>query len=158
MKTIIKMQKAKTSDIPAIVKIHKFCVVEINSKFYPSVVIAEWLKDISQENVLSQFKKSSWIVAKTREGQTIGFGQCSLGTAEIFQINVLPLYQKQGIGTALYQRMLDDFKRKKVREIILNSTLNAIGFYQKLGFMPLGEIQYRVGSHAMEMMKMKAVL
>src|SRR3990167_4362865 len=108
MKTIFRMQKAKTSDIPSIVKIHRYCVSEVNSRFYSPAIITEWLKDISKEDVLSQFRKSSWIIAKTKKGQTIGFGQYSLKTGEIFQINVLPLYQKQGFGKALYQRMLDD--------------------------------------------------
>lgn len=156
--SVSKIEDAKVLDILAIVKIHKTCVSKVNSKFYSPAVIAEWLKDISQENVFNQFKKSSWVVTKTKEGQVVGFGQYSLKTAEIFQVNVLPLYQGQGFGTALYQRMLDDFKRKGVEEISLNSTLNAVGFYQKLGFASLGKTEYRLGLQKMEMVKMKAAI
>lgn len=146
---------ALLSDAPSIVDLHKDCVIKINSKFYPNKVIKEWLDQVSIENVQKQFKNSSWITAKLK-GALVGFAQYSLDCAEIYQINVSPKLQQRGIGRVLYNYMLGEFLKKKIRKVSLNSTLNAAGFYKRLGFRSLGRIRFKLNREFVEMVRMEA--
>ncbi len=111
---------------------------EVNSEFYSPEAVSEWLRDILEENVKYQFQNSDWIVAEEK-GKLVGFGQYSVADGEIYQINVDPDFLKQGIGRRLYDVMEDKFKNAGKEKISLNATLNAVGFYQRLGFVRKGK-------------------
>ena len=149
----IAIRKAKIDDVGVIVELHRKAVEEINSDFYSPKAIKEWLKDISEENVKHQFQNSSWIVAKTNN-KLVGFGQYSVDGGEIYQINIDPKYVKQGVGRKLYEHMENTFENRGIEKISLNSTLNAIEFYKKLGFKVVGKTF--IGS--VEMIKMEKSL
>ncbi|MFH1900609.1 MAG: hypothetical protein ABIJ83_05065, partial [Patescibacteria group bacterium] len=59
---LILIKKASGNDIKEIVNIHKKCVLKNNAKVYPSKTIKEWLKQISEENILKQFKNTLWFI------------------------------------------------------------------------------------------------
>lgn len=63
--------------------------------------------------------------------RTVGDGQTIVYIQDIL---VLPEHQRQGIGTALVQAVLDRFR--EVRQIILttDNTPKTIAFYESLGF------------------------
>lgn len=128
----IKIRKAALGDAKTIAELHKKIVSKINARYYSAEAIKEWLKDISEENVRYQLQNSDWIVAEAGD-KLVGFGQYSL-SGEIYQINVDPDCLKQNIGKELYEYMENDFRSKRTDKISLNSTLNAVEFYQKLGF------------------------
>lgn len=135
----IIIRKAKTDDAKVITELHKKVVREVNSEFYSPEAIKEWLDAISEENTRKQLQNSDWIVAEI-DGKIIGFGQYSVDDEEIYQINVNLNFLKQKIGKSLYDYMEDKFRTAGKKKISLNSTLNAVGFYQRLGFVEKGEI------------------
>ena len=149
----IMIRKAKLEDVKSIAELHKKVVNEVNSKFYSAETIKEWIRDILKENVVNQLQNSNWIVAEI-DGKIVGFGQYSVTDGEIYQINVSPDYLKQNIGKGLYDYMEKDFRDNGAEKICLNSTLNAVEFYQKLGFKMLEET--RIGS--IKMVKMEKFL
>ena len=149
----ITIRKMRSEDAKVIAELHKKVVREINSEFYSQGAIKEWTKDISEENVKHQFQNSDWIAAESNN-KLVGFGQYSVVDGEIYQINVSPDFLNQNIGRKLYDYMENDFMSRRVEKISLNSTLNAIGFYQKLGFKIVREIY--IGS--IKMMKMEKFL
>ena len=129
----ITIKKAGLDDAKAIAELHKKVVSEVNSKYYPVEAIEEWIKDISEKNVRYQLQNSDWIVADAND-KLVGFGQYSVADGEIYQINVSPDFLNQNIGKELYNYMENDFMSRGIKRISLNSTLNAVGFYQKLKF------------------------
>lgn len=131
---MITIRKAETDDAKNIAELHKKVVKKINSEFYSPEAISEWLRDISEENVKYQFQNSDWIVAE-ENNKLVGFGQYSIADAEIHQINVDPDFLKRKIGRGLYDYMEDKLKSAGKEKISLNATLNAVGFYQRLGFI-----------------------
>lgn len=149
----ITIRKAKLSDAKLVAELHKKVVIEVNSKFYSLETIEEWTKDISEGNVKYQFQNSDWIVAEG-DGKLVGFGQYSISDGQVFQINVDPNYINQNIGKRLYDYMENDFRNNGKEKISLNSTLNAVRFYQKLGFKMIGETY--IGS--IKMIKMEKFL
>ncbi|MDO8668814.1 MAG: GNAT family N-acetyltransferase [Candidatus Buchananbacteria bacterium] len=137
--TEIIIRKAEMDDAKAIAELHKKVVTEINSESYSPEAIEEWAKDISEENVLYQLQNSDWIIAEA-DDKLVGFGQYSVADGEIYQINVDPNFLKKKIGKKLYDYMESKFRGAVREKISLNATLNAVGFYQKLGFVEIQEI------------------
>jgi len=148
------IRKAFRADIPKIVFIHKDCVFKINSKFYSLKVIKEWVSTINQQNVLRQFKSTEWVVCEANSA-VIGFAQYSVKDKIIFQIQVEPEFQNKGVGATLYKFIENEFVGFKVDKLVLNSTLNAVSFYQKLGFREVKNIQFRLGKHSVKMVRME---
>lgn len=69
--------------------------------------------------------------------RTVGDGQTIVYIQDIL---VLPAYQRQHIGTALMQAVLEHFK--SVRQVILttDNTPKTIAFYESLGFVQMTQI------------------
>jgi len=155
--TTATVRKATEDDVPAIVAVHRDTVVEVNSKTYPPATIEEWLAEITEDNVRGQFDNSIWIVAEDK-GKVVGFGQYSLDAGEIYQINVPPDLAGKGYGRAIYDHIENDFIAHKAHKISLNSTLNAVDFYKKMGFKPTGKIDFKLDSETVEMVKMEKLI
>jgi len=151
-RTFIK--KAVLEDIPEIMLIHKKCVLQINAQVYPNNIIQEWVAGINIKNIREQFKNSQWFVIKVKE-EMIGFFQFSFKEKTLYQINILPGYQKKNYGRLVYNFIEKKFLDNNIKEIYLNSTLNALDFYKKLGFKELERINFKLRKTSVEMVKMK---
>ena len=149
----ITIRKAKSEDAGAISELHKRVVGEVNARHYPAEVIREWIQDISEESVRYQFQNSDWIVVEDN-GKLVGFWKYSVDDCEIYQINVGQNHTKQGIGRKLYEYMENEFESGGAEKISLNSTLNAMEFYQRLGFKTIE----RTFIGSVEMIKMEKSL
>lgn len=153
----IQIIKASKQDIPAINKIHKSCILEINAKDYPSKVIVDWANSVSEKNIQDQLDNSDWIVARIRE-KTIGFAQYSIEDGELYQINVSPDFIHQGIGKKLLAYIENEFKEKNILKIELNSTITALDFYKKYGFEVIENINFPLKDNSLEMYRMQKQL
>ena len=93
------------------------------------------------EDVLRQ----AWVMALVREecGEITGFvaGRRVMDEAEILNIAVGKKWRRRGDGNALMGEMLKEFRRLEVRRVFLEvreSNLEAIKFYEGLGFVQVG--------------------
>jgi predicted GNAT family N-acyltransferase len=59
------------------------------------------------------------------------------GKAKLERFAVLPAYRNQGIGRALAEAILRQVPAH--RPVYLEALVNVAGFYEKLGFVPVGE-------------------
>ncbi|MEG4585753.1 GNAT family N-acetyltransferase [Microcoleus sp. MOSTC5] len=60
--------------------------------------------------------------------------QLSLELGSISYVAVLPEFQNRGIGTKLIENLIAKAQEKNLKTVRLLSRINAIKFYQKLGF------------------------
>lgn len=149
------INRATIADVPEIVALHRRCVLEENSKIYSKEAIAEWVSDVNEENTREQMVSgtSVWITARLGK-DLVGFAQYTFESNEIYQMNVKPELQGRRVGTALYKYIEQDFVQNGVKQISLRATLNAVGFYEKLGFINLGIIKVRLKNETNDMIKM----
>ena len=82
-------------------------------------------------------------------------------TGRIFSLAVHPLYQNRGIGSALFQEIIDVFRKSGVSEIVLEvrtGNLKARRFYEKHGLVQtdIAEKYYNDGENAC-LMKFKII-
>lgn len=153
MDQIIDIIPAEEKDIPTVAKIHRNCILKVNSKDYGQDLIDVWTKEISEDNIKQQLNNSKWIVAKINN-EISGFAQYSLNNGYIYQINVSPKFIRQGIGKKLFQYIEKEFQQSHIPEIKLNSTITALEFYRSLGFETTEKIDFPIGNHSLEMYRM----
>lgn len=55
---------------------------------------------------------------------------------------VLPIYQRQGIGSALMKQALEDFKEVYQVQLATEQTEKNVGFYRSMGFETLSTYNY----------------
>lgn len=132
---------ATKQDISKIVEIHKKCISETNAKVYDENIINNWLNLINEDNVLSQFENTTWLVIK-EDNIIVGFAQYDLEDMDLYQIQIDPNYQGKGYGKELYNYIEEDFRKNNKSKILLNATLNAVPFYKNLGFKEIENISY----------------
>ncbi|HRR94802.1 MAG TPA: GNAT family N-acetyltransferase [Candidatus Paceibacterota bacterium] len=140
-----------------LIEIHKKCISKTNSQFYEQEQINEWLSTIKLENIQDQLNNTTWIVIKNNN-EILGFAQYSLEDKELYQIQINPDEQGKGYGRELYNYIENDFRINKIKQISLFATLNAVKFYEKLGFRVMKEIKFKLLKTKIKMIKMSKEL
>jgi len=99
--------------------------------------LTTWVRDFPEDehslNVLA------WI-----DGQAVGTGRVSLwgDEAQIAWVAVRKPYRGQGVGRAVMHSLIRWAREHGARIVTLNAQTHALGFYQKLGFRPIGRPFY----------------
>jgi len=63
-----------------------------------------------------------------------------LPDGHIGRVAVLPRWRTHGVGTAMMEQLLEEAKRLGHREVFLDAQLDALGFYERLGFTAEGPV------------------
>ena len=132
MQQTVGIRQATTADTERIHEIHTQSVKTLCKGHYSSEQIAGWLKNRSPQGYLPGIGRGEVFVA-TDGLSILGFGQAIPG--EIHAIYVAPAYAKQGVGILLLAQALTAARAGSQRDVYLESTLNAQGFYKRAGFV-----------------------
>lgn len=100
-----------------------------------------WTNYTNQPQMLEQSLAHSLATYLARDGEEI-VGVVRLvgdGFSSVFvqDLIVLPSYQRQGIGSALTEKALGDFKDAYQVQLATDQTEKTLGFYRSLGFETL---------------------
>jgi predicted GNAT family N-acyltransferase len=80
-----------------------------------------------------------------------------IGTARLLpdgtigRMAVLKEWRRQGVGSALMERLLGEARDRQIREVTLNAQVYVTGFYRKFGFQAMGEEFMEAGIRHMRM-------
>lgn len=104
-----------------------------------------WTNYTNQPQMLEQSLAHSLATYLARDGEEI-VGVVRLvgdGFSSVFvqDLIVLPSYQRQGIGSALMEKALGDFKDAYQVQLATEETEKTLGFYRSLGFETLSSFQ-----------------
>lgn len=87
---------------------------------------------------LHQALQVSWYAISVYDaGQLVAFGRIvsdGILHAMIYEMIILPAYQGRGIGKQVMERLLEQCKQAKIRDIQLFCARGKRGFYEKFGF------------------------
>ena len=81
---------------------------------------------------------SHHVVARDAAGAAIGTGRLTPARS-IGRMAVLPAWRRHGVGAALLAALLEQARALGWTEISLHAQADAIGFYARAGFLPVGE-------------------
>ena len=138
----ITVQQATRDDAPAIHELHTKSVRQLCRDHYSNKQINGWLNHRTPEGYFPAIDQERLFVAMDGS-EIIGFGEAVPG--EILAIYILPERAKKGIGTTLLNRAME-IAKCGTQKIVLESTLNAIDFYRKEGFVQVHKRLVRRGN------------
>ncbi len=100
-----------------------------------------WTNYTNQPQMLEQALSHSLAIYLALDGDAV-VGLIRLvgdGFSSVFvqDLIVLPIYQRQGIGSALMKEALEDYKDAYQVQLVTDQTERTLGFYRSMGFETL---------------------
>lgn len=126
---MIEIREFKDQDALEASDLIRKTLSEENSKFYPVSVIKFMVNEFTPRFLVELSKEREFFVAieKSKILGTITLIKDYIGT-----VFVNPDYHGKGIGTKLMEAIENLAKERKIEELRLNSSINAVDFYEKL--------------------------
>ncbi|NQV19443.1 MAG: GNAT family N-acetyltransferase [Armatimonadetes bacterium] len=98
-----------------------------------------WNEDYKMNaDELVQTLRNSWFIyCAYFKNKLVGFGRIlsdGFLHAVLFDVIVLPEFQREGIGKEIMKKLIDECKKNNIRDIQLFSARGKQEFYEKLGF------------------------
>jgi putative acetyltransferase len=137
------IRKALKSDSQAIWKVHLDAIKNVCSSHYTPKQVNVWAGKIKPSSYLDSIESKEMFVAEL-DSKIVGFGQLNPGNGEIEAVYVSSTHLKMGVGQHLYQTLELIAKEKGIQRLSLISSLNAIEFYRRLGFIPKEETVHKI--------------
>ena len=98
-----------------------------------------WNKDykLTSEELHLSIQNSSYCISAYNNEKLVGFGRMlsdGIVHAVIFDVIILPEFQRKGIGNKIMEKLLEECKKNKIRDIQLFCADGKIEFYKNFGF------------------------
>lgn len=143
----MNIRTAIDADTPAILALRGASIrglVAASGQYTPAEVDA-WASNDDPARVRQYIATGLCRVATDDLGQVMGVGRLVLhgpGRAEVKGVFVAPASAGLGVGRAILGALLDLAQSHDVQTLDLVATLNAQGFYEKLGFAPHERVRH----------------
>lgn len=92
------------------------------------------------------------VLAWNTSGEPIGTARMQR-TGVIGRMAVVKRWRRQGIGQAILQKLLNLAAKQGLLRVTLSAQTHAVGFYERAGFQPLGELFTDAGISHQRMVK-----
>ena len=131
----VSIRAAAVADAPAIHALHTRAVRTLCAAAYAPPVIDGWLEGRQAERYVPAIEAGRMFIAE-HTGAVAGF--CEVTPGEVIALFVDPSHAGSGVGRALLEHALT-IAAAGGRAVRLESTLNAVGFYERAGFVRGGD-------------------
>ena len=142
----IEFEKAKLSDYEEIHTVMQISAREISRKAYHKELVDTFDKFYIDKTIdyikqTLENPDNHTIVAKDNN-RIIGFIQLKANkqNGTISHLYILPGYEGNSIGTQLFNLVKEQAVQLNITKLMIESTLNALAYYEKLGFVNNGLI------------------
>ncbi|MGB5622909.1 MAG: GNAT family N-acetyltransferase [Gammaproteobacteria bacterium] len=106
--------------------------------FYPPEVIQHWAGQPSAERIGRGQARGDEHFVLMRRGRLVAFGALNLERELLEALFVAPSFAGQGVGRELLDFLVDLARSAGLTRLKVNSSLNAVAFYQANGFVEYG--------------------
>ncbi len=130
----MKIRRATLEDVPRINALHRESILGLCASHYSALELSQWTDALRPEKYVALFAGREFIVVE-EDDQILGFGVLDLSNSLVNATYVSPKAARRGIGRSLVQAMESAARQGGVSQLHLNSTLNAVPFYERLGFI-----------------------
>lgn len=131
------IRAATSADVDSIREVHQRSIGEVCSSVYSADEVAAWLDALRPERYPEMLVERDVFVAV--DGVTlVGFGMLDLGAAIVNAVYVVPSLLRRGIGSRLVGSLEEVARAAGLGSLDLHSTLNAVPFYESLGYVSRG--------------------
>ena len=121
-------------------KANRVTTEAIQAQFADKGKTSNWINKVKQ--ALLSGESSGWVAKVDKKFVGYCFARRMDDKNRIMAMYILPLYQKQGIGKALMERMLGWIDKTKPTALeVASYNTHAINFYKSFGFVEKGPIK-----------------
>jgi putative acetyltransferase len=144
---MILVRQAVQEDSAAIGCVYIAAIRELAKTHYTAEQIESWAESRRPEYTLMMIDAGQIYVAEY-EGQVAGYGIIELETEQVQAVYVRPDHARKGIGTAVLQALEQAAALAGIVTVRLTASLNAVGFYQKAGYLEVARTTHTLGDGA----------
>ena len=137
----VHFRQAEMKDTEGIYTVHTRGILELCSSSYSEEAVKLWAGRQTPHQYIPFIESKELTVAVSAQGDIVGFGHLVLGsktdhrdTCEVKGLFVSPQWTGKGIGRALVQNLEEQARVKGYTNMCLKSSLNAEGFYERMGY------------------------
>lgn len=109
---------------------------------YDEAVIRRWTPENMPEHYRKMIQINHFYVVEDENGEAVATGYLDLETCCVEAVFTLPDAAGKGLATQILDAIKQEAKARGMTRLTLSSTPNAHSFYQKHGFVTLGENRY----------------
>ena len=151
---VVHVRPATREDRAALPALHTAAVEAFGPDGYDADEVRAWAKadDRSPDDYDVDTPGEHFTVA-VREGAVVGFGHVVLDAGEVDAVYVHPDHADHGVGSALLAELEGYARGRGCSALALQSSLNAVGFYERAGYKRVSESESPGGLAVIEMRK-----
>lgn len=153
----IRVRLAKAEDAPAFIDIHARAIRFLCKEDYSEEQLRAWIGDRKPHDIAMRINTRSYYVAEV-SGNAAGYAGYQPHTGELLALFVDPDYARRGVASALMRRLFSDAHGQGHERMWLQSSLTAVSFYQKFGFVAVEENVHYFGDVPLQCLRMETWL
>ena len=128
------VRPATREDRAALPKVHTAAVEAFGPDSYSVEEVREWAgADKRSPDDYAVDAGGEHFTVAVRNGEVAGFGHLVLDVGEVHAVYVHPDHARCGVGSALLAELEGYARGRGLRKLSLQSSLNAVGFYERVG-------------------------
>ena len=140
----IAIRRAGPDDAVSIAAIHEAAVEDERRRgHYSDRQIDAWAHPRSLAELRAQLRARRFFIAETSVASA-AYAQLDLENATLRSIYVRPEYRRRGLGRRLADTVLEAARAAGLQRLELDSSLNAVRFYEALGFARIGDVEHEL--------------
>jgi GNAT superfamily N-acetyltransferase len=139
------IRRAKPADAGVLASLHRASITELCAAAYSDEQLAAWTATLEPAMYEALMGTRDVLVAVEND-TLVGLGVCDPSESLVNATYVAPHAVRRGIGTGLMVAMEGRLVAAGVGEARLNATLNAVPFYEALGYSAAGRTTNRLPS------------
>jgi GNAT superfamily N-acetyltransferase len=141
---MISIRRAEPEDCSAIMDVHSSAVRAIPNGYYAPEEIQALAIPRTAEAYKQSIGEKDFYVAL--DGEILGYGILNREKHEIEALFVSAEAKGKGVGSKLLKQLEEIARSLGLEMLSLNSSMNAVAFYQRAGFVAHEESKYRLHS------------
>ncbi len=140
----ITVRRATANDCAGILASHVAAIRELCAGDYSDTQLLAWSSRLTPDGYLPAIESNLFLVAE-HHAQVVGFAEFAIASGEVIAIYVHPKYSRQGVGTMLFHTVERHALEAGTGELYLSSSLTAVPFYERFGFLAGAQTSHRLG-------------
>ena len=138
----MKVRLARPEEAQAVWNIRNQAIRHGCIASYEAAVIRAWTPDEMPQSQRRMIIDNPFFVVETPEGELVATGFLALETHSVEAIFTLPAFTGRGLASLILSAIKREATARGLNRLTLASTPNAAAFYEKHGFVRLGESLY----------------
>lgn len=141
--SMLKIRRARQADCHSIGNVHAAAVSGIRTELYTPEEIQAWAVPKKPESYEDSIRSKEFFVAEDG-GAIVGFGVLNPEAAEVEAVYVTPEAGRRGIGLEILRKLEESASARRLSQLRLNASLNAVPFYEQAGYVAQEPSKYRL--------------